>query len=148
MIREVMCYLTVRDAKSAIEFYRKAFGAEEVCRLVDPGDGRVGHAELRFGPRVVMLSDEYPDYNALGPQSLGGVTSALYLQVDNVDRFVEQARTAGATMVKPPTDEFYGERSARLRDPFGQEWMIGHEVEKVSPQEMQRRWNAASARQS
>jgi uncharacterized glyoxalase superfamily protein PhnB len=141
-IHEVYAYLTVRDAKAAIEFYREAFGAEEIFRLVEPGSGRVGHAQLRLGPAVVMLADEYPEYGIRGPQSLGGAGFRMHLHVDDADAAIDRAVKAGATLVMAPQDQFYGERGGRVRDPFGHEWLIGHEIEKVSHEEMQRRWDA------
>jgi uncharacterized glyoxalase superfamily protein PhnB len=141
MIHEVLAYLTVRDAKAAIEFYKKAFGAEEMFRLEEPGSDRVGHAQLRFGPAVVMLADEYPELEIRGPQSLGGAGFRMHLHVDDADALIKRAVSAGATLLMAPQDQFYGERSGRVRDPFGHEWLIGHEIEKVSPEEMQRRWN-------
>lgn len=140
-IHEVFPYLRVRNAGAAIEFYRTAFGATEKFRLVEPS-GRVGHAELEFGGATVMVSDEYPEMNLAGPQSLGGTTFALHLHVDDADALIARAVDAGATLVRPAQDHFYGERSGTVRDPFGHEWMIGHEIEKVTPEEMQRRYDA------
>ncbi len=140
-IKDVRPYLRLRRAAEAIEFYVRAFGAEEVLRLTEPG-GRIGHAEMRIGPATVFLADEYPEFGIRGPESLGGATSALHLNVDHVDALVERASAAGATVVRPPGDEFYGQRAAVVRDPFGHEWMLAQTIEVVSPEEMQRRFEA------
>lgn len=145
MIHEAFAYLCMRDATQAIEFYKEAFGAEEIYRLVEPGSGRVGHAELRFGATVVMLADEYPEYGIRGPQAGAGTPVRLHLHADDADALIARAVAAGATLLMAPQDEFYGERSGRVRDPFGHEWLIGHQIEKVSHEEMQRRWNAMAA---
>ncbi len=104
--------------------------------------GRIGHCELLFGGATVMVSEEYPEMGIVGPQSVGGTTFSLHLHVDNADALIDRAVAAGATMVRPPRDHFYGERSGTVRDPFGHEWLIGHELEKVTPEEMQRRYDA------
>ncbi|WP_164102433.1 VOC family protein [Candidatus Laterigemmans baculatus] len=140
IIHEVFPYLRVRDADAAIEFYREAFGAEEMFRLTAP-DGRVGHAQLRFGDAVLMLSDEYPEYGIQGPQAFGGSGSSIHLHVDDVDAMTTQAAETGASVLMEPKDQFYGERSSRVLDPFGHEWILGSKTEEVSPEEMQRRFN-------
>ena len=140
-IHEVFAYLCVRDAARAIRFYVAAFGAEEIMRLTEPS-GRIGHAELRFGPAVIMLADEFPEHGFVGPQGESGTSVTIHLHVDDADAMCQRAVAAGATLLSPPKDEFYGERSGRVRDPFGHRWMIGHEIEKVSPEEMQRRYTA------
>jgi uncharacterized glyoxalase superfamily protein PhnB len=142
MIHEVFAYLTVRGAADAIAFYQRAFGAEEQMRLVEPGSGRIGHAQLRFGPVTVMLADEHPEYGIVGPQTLGGAGVRIHLHVDNADAAIDRAVSCGATLLMAPQDQFYGERGGRVRDPFGHEWVIGHEIEKVSTEEMQRRYDA------
>lgn len=140
VIHEVFAYLRVRDAARAIEFYKEVFGATERFRLTEPG-GRIGHTELDLGPVVLMLSEEYPEYNLTGPQSLGGTSFSMHLHVDNADALIERAVAAGATLVRKPEDQFYGERSGTVRDPFGHEWLIGHSIEEVAPEEMQRRYD-------
>jgi PhnB protein len=140
-IKEVFAYLSVNDAAKAIEFYQKAFGATEKYRLVEPGSGRVGHAELAFGSATVMLADEYPELNFRGPDKLGGTPVILHLHVDNCDEMIERAVAAGAKLDRPPKDEFYGERSGTVIDPFGHRWSIGHSLEEVAPEEMQRRYH-------
>jgi PhnB protein len=137
-IHEVYAYLRVRHAEAALDFYKRAFGAEEKFRLTEPS-GRVGHAELQFGSFVVMVSEEYPEYGILGPQSIGGTSVTIHLHVDNCDELVARAVTEGATLVRAPSDQFWGERSGTVRDPFGHEWLIGHHIEDVTPEEMQRR---------
>ena len=94
---------------------------------------------------TVMLSEEYPEMNLVGPAMLGGTSMSIHLHVDDCDAVVERARAAGATVVRPPTDQFYGERSATVRDPFGHEWMVGHEIAALTPEEMQRRYDALFA---
>lgn len=139
-IHEVFPYLRLRDAAKAIEFYAKAFGATEKFRLVEPS-GRIGHAELVLGATTLMLSDEYPEFGIYGPASIGGTSFTLHLHVDDADALIARAVAAGATLVRPAADQFYGERSGTIRDPFGHEWNIGHEIEQVSPEEMQRRYD-------
>jgi PhnB protein len=141
-LRELCPYLAVDGAQQAIDFYVRAFGAVVEYSLVDPGDGRIGHAEIRFGRTRVFIADEYPDFGAIGPQRLGGSPVKLHLDVDDCDRFVERAVREGATVLRPPRVEFYGHRTALLADPFGYQWFIAHQVEAVSSQEMQRRWTA------
>ena len=140
-IDSVFPYLRVRNAAAAIEFYKQAFGAEEMFRLTEPG-GRIGHAELTFGPAVIMLSDEYPEYGIQGPEAFGGTGSSVHLHVADVDALTKQACDAGAKLVMEPKDQFYGERSSKVVDPFGHEWLLGSHIEDVSPAEMQRRFNA------
>ncbi|MDP2308019.1 MAG: VOC family protein [Pseudomonadota bacterium] len=140
-VHELFPYLRVRGASEAITFYARAFGAVELFRLTEPG-GRVGHAEITIDGHTVMISDEYPEYGINGPASLGGVASDLHLHVDNADEALQRAVDAGATLVRPATDQFYGERSGRVRDPFGHEWTMGHSIETLTHEEMQRRFNA------
>ncbi len=137
--------LAVHDAVQAIEFYQKAFNAIELYRLIDPETGKVGHAELSINGMMIMLADEYPAFNKT-PQILGGTAVKLVLMVDDVDALVACASAAGATIIMPPSDQFFGHRSATVRDPFGHEWMLQKEIEKVAPEEMQRRWNAMIAK--
>ena len=139
-IHEVFAYLRVRDAASAIDFYARAFGATEKFRLSEPG-GRIGHAEIALGRTTLMLSEEYPESGLPGPASLGGTSFTIHLHVDDADASIRRAVDAGATLVRPAADHFYGERSGTVRDPFGHEWNIGHELEKLTPQEMQRRYD-------
>ncbi|MBS1872467.1 MAG: VOC family protein [Acidobacteria bacterium] len=139
-IHEVYAYLTVSDTASAIEFYQKAFGATEKFRLTEPGSGRIGHAELELGGFVIMLADEYPEFGLRSPRTLGGTPVTIHLHVDNADAMIDAAVAAGATIERPPADHFYGERGGSIFDPFGHRWLIGHQIEAVSPEEMQRRY--------
>jgi PhnB protein len=132
-------YLTVKDAASAIEFYKRAFGATEELRLVEP-QGRIGHAEIVINGSPIMLSDEYPELDVLGPQSRGGSTVGLYLYVDDVDEVFNRAVAEGATVVRPVADEFYGDRSGKLADPFGHAWYVATRKENLSPEELTKRY--------
>ena len=134
-------YLIVKDAARAIDFYKKAFGATEVMRMAAPG-GKVGHAEIKVGDSPVMLADEFPEMGFRGPQSLGGSPVSLLLYVEDVDARFRQALAAGATVLKPVKDQFYGDRSGTLTDPFGHVWTIATHKEDVSPEEMHRRAEA------
>ena len=140
-IHDVYPYLMVRDAQAAMAFYAEAFGATELFGLVEPS-GRVGHAELQLGAAVLMVCDEFPESGMVGPQGEKFTGCTIHLHVDDADAMAERAVAAGATMLMPPTDQFYGERSCRLRDPFGHFWLLGHSIEKVEPAEMQRRYTA------
>lgn len=139
--RELFAYLHVRDAGRALRFYAEAFGAKELFRLTEPG-GRIGHAELDFGGPVLMLSDEYPEMGIQGPAPGAPTSVSLHLHVEDADATIARAMAAGATLERPAQDEFYGERSGVVRDPFGHRWNIGHPIEEVAPQEMQRRYDA------
>lgn len=138
-IHELFAYLCVRDANAAIAFYTNVFGAREKFRLTEPG-GRIGHAELEFGATTVMLSDEYPEYNILGPRAGAGTPVSIHIHVDNADELIGRAVSAGAEVDMPIKDQFYGERSGSFRDPFGHRWSVGHSIEQVTPDEMQRRY--------
>ncbi len=140
-IRDVFAYLCVDDATAAIDYYGKAFGAVERFRLVEPS-GRVGHAELDFGDAIVMVSDAFPEYGIRSARDLGATPVSIHLHVDDADAMAAQAVAAGGKLEMPATDMFYGERSAVVRDPFGHRWLIGPEIEAVTPEEMQRRYTA------
>lgn len=133
-------YICVKGAAEAIGFYVAAFGAKESFRLAEP-DGRIGHAELVFGDTVLMISDEYPDFGALSPGAMGGSPVALHLTVDDCDAATTRAIDAGATELRAPRDEFYGDRSAMVACPFGYRWHLSAVNEIVTPEEMQRRWS-------
>ena len=137
----VTAYLIVKGAVRALDFYRRAFGATEIYRLAEPS-GRIGHSEFQIGGSTLMLADEYPDWGALAPTSLGGTPVKLHLRVDDVDAFMKRAVAAGATELRAPKDEFFGERSGMLADPFGHHWHVSTRIEDVSPEEMQRRFTA------
>ena len=139
-IHEMFPYLCVGDAKAAIDYYGKAFGAREKMRLTEPS-GRVGHAELDFGGATLMLADEFPEIGVRSPTSIGGSAVSIHLHVDDADAVVAAAAAAGGTVELAPRDFFYGERSGVVRDPFGHRWLIGHAIEQVSPEEMQRRYD-------
>ncbi len=139
-IHEVFPYLRVRNAGAAASFYQEAFGVTEKFRLTEPS-GRIGHLELDFAGSIIMISEEYPEYGIVGPETLGGTGVAIHLHVDDCDAVIQRAVAAGATLVRAPQDQFYGERSGTVRDPYGHEWLIGHSLEELSPEEMQRRYD-------
>ena len=132
-------HMTVHDAKEAIAFYAKAFGATEQFRLTEPS-GRVGHAEIKIGDSVLMLNDEYPDFGAKSPAAIGGSPVAFHIQVADADKAVERAVAAGATLVRPVQDQFYGDRSGMVACPFGYRWSLAQPKHVVSPEEMQKCW--------
>jgi PhnB protein len=138
-------YLVVKGAQAAIDFYVRAFGATLDFKLVDPADGRIGHAELRFGATRLFLADEYPDFGAVGPDALGGSPVKLHLDVADAEAFVAHAVREGASVLRALKLEFYGNRTGLLADPFGYSWFISSQVEDLSPAEMQRRWDAMAA---
>jgi PhnB protein len=140
--RTITPYLCVDDASAAIDFYTRVFGAKERMRMPAP-DGRIGHAELTVGDSVLMLSDEYPEMEIRGPKSVGGTPVTLSIYVDDVDGVVERATKAGATLRREVQDQFYGDRSGQIEDPFGHLWSVQTHVEDVPPDEMQRRAAAA-----
>lgn len=131
-------YICVDGAAQAIEFYGKVFGAQERMRMPSPG-GRIGHAELQIGEAVVMLSDEHPEMGVRGPKSVGGTATTLSLYVEDVDAVVAKAEAEGAKVLRPVENQFYGDRSGQIEDPFGHRWSIATHVEDVPPDEMQRR---------
>ena len=139
-VHELFAYLCVRSTADAIEFYRRAFGATEKFRLTEPS-GRIGHAELDFGGTTLMLCDEFPEYGIRAPQTGAGTSVTIHIHVDNADTVIQRAVDAGAKLEVPPSDAFYGERSGAVRDPFGHRWNIGHHIEDVSTDEMQRRYS-------
>jgi PhnB protein len=141
MIKELFPYLHVRDGAAALRFYEQAFGARELFRLTEPG-GRLGHAELDFNGATLMLSDEYPELNIRGPQAGAATSVSMHLHVDDADAVIARAVELGATLERAPQDQFYGERSGVVRDPWGHRWNIGHSIEEISPEEMQRRYDA------
>ena len=131
-------YLVVDDAQRAIEFYAQAFGAEEKFRL-PMGENRIGHAEIKIGDSFVMLADEFPEMNHLGPNSRGGPTSSIVLYVEDVDSSFKKALDAGAKEQRPVENQFWGDRMGTLTDPFGHQWSLATHVEDVSESEMQAR---------
>jgi len=135
-------YLVIKGAAAAIEFYKKAFGAVVVMQMPQP-DGRIGHAELKFGDSYVMLADEFPEMDVVSPKTLGNSPVGLLLYVDDVDKTVERAVAMGATIKKPVANQFYGDRNGTIEDPFGHKWTVAVHVEDVTPEEMNRRMAAA-----
>jgi PhnB protein len=140
-------YLIVRGAAGALEFYKKAFGATELFRMAGPGD-RVGHAEIALGDSRIMLADEHPEFGAVSPQTVGGTPVSLCLYVPDVDALAERAVAAGAKVLRPVKDQFYGDRSGTFADPFGHVWTIATHKEDLSPQELQRRGEEAMKQHS
>ncbi len=131
-------YLSIKGAADAIEFYKKAFGAKEVMRLAQP-DGRIGHAELQFGDSRLMLADEFPEMDFRSPRSVGGTPVMLHLYVDDVDAVVGRAVAHGAKVLRPIQDQFYGDRSGSVADPYGHVWHVATHKEDLSPEEIGRR---------
>jgi PhnB protein len=131
-------YLIVDGAAKALDFYKQVFGAKERMRMPGPG-GKVGHAEINIGDSVIMLADEHPEMGARGPKSFGGSPTSIVLYVENVDATVKAAVGAGAKILRPIEDKFYGDRSGTIEDPFGHHWHVSTHVEDVSPEELQRR---------
>jgi PhnB protein len=137
-------YLTVTDSARAIDFYKRAFGAEEVSRLDTP-EGKVAHAEIKIGDSIIMLSDEMPGWGR-SPQSLGGTAVEIMLYVKDVDRVFQQAIDAGAKVTMPVSDMFWGDRYGRVTDPFGHSWSLATHKEDVPPDELRKRAEAAMSK--
>jgi PhnB protein len=137
-------YLIVDNGAAAIEFYKKAFGAKEVVRMESP-NRKIGHAEIQIGNSRIMLADESPDMGARGPKAVGGSPVRLMLYVQDVDKVFNQALAEGAKETRPVTNQFYGDRSGMLDDPFGHHWIIATHIEDVSPKEMKKRMQAFAA---
>ena len=133
-------HLVYRNAAAAIDFYQRAFGATELMRLNEPS-GKVGHAELQIGNAMFSLSDEYPDYEAISAETLGGSPIKLHLSVPDVDKFVAQAISEGARLIRPVEDQFYGDRAGQIKDPFGYTWGVATRKKDVSVEEMQKHLN-------
>jgi PhnB protein len=140
-------YLAVDDAAEAIEYYKKAFGAQERVRMNTP-DGKIGHAELEIGDSLVMLSDPSPQASTKPPKELGGTTASVFMYVEDVDAVVKQAVDAGATVEMEIANQFWGDRFGTVADPFGHLWSIATHVEDVPPEEMAERAKAAMAAMS
>lgn len=131
-------YLIVKNASQALDFYRKAFNAEELFRMDGP-QGTISHAEIKIGDSAIMLADETPDSEAKSPQSYGGTPVSLMIYVEDVDKMAKQAEEAGIKVVRAVKDQFYGDRSGMFEDPFGHVWTLATHVEDVSPEEMKKR---------
>src|ERR1043165_4599382 len=138
-------YLCCKDATSAIEFYKKAFGATELYRIPMP-DGRIGHAELKIGGAIIMLSDEFPEMGSVSPTTLGGTPGNTLIYDEDVDAFAARAIGAWAKVLEPLEDKFYGDRSFKMSDPAGHVWMFATRKEDVPPEEVAKRAAAMSAR--
>jgi PhnB protein len=136
-------FLVVSDAARAMEFYKVAFGAKERMRMAGPG-GKIVHAEMTIGDAVIMVADEFPEWGNLSPESLNGSPVRMALYVEDVDDVASRAVAAGAKVLIPVADQFYGDRSGRLADPFGHLWIVATHIEDVSPGEMQKRMDALS----
>lgn len=135
-------YLSIKGAAKAIDYYKEVFGATELFRMAGP-DGKIGHAEIKIGNSPIMLADEFPEMEFVSPQTLGGSPVGLMIYVDDVDTMFKQAIKAGGKEIKPLQDQFYGDRSGTLKDPFGHVWTVATHIEDVAPEELKRR--AASA---
>jgi len=131
-------YLAIDGASAAIDFYKKAFGATERMRMGGP-EGKIGHAEIEIEGGLIMLADEYPDMEFRSPKTLGGSPVTIHMYVKDVDAFCARAAAAAATALRPVADQFYGDRSCQLKDPFGHTWSFATHVEDVSEEEMQKR---------
>ncbi len=134
-------YLIIKGAGDAIEYYKKAFGATELFRMAH--EGKVGHAEIKIGDSPIMLADEHPDMGYVGPKTLGGTPVSIMIYVEDVDSVFNQAIAAGGVQNKPLQDQFYGDRSGTLTDPFGHVWTVATHKEDVTPEEMDKRVAAA-----
>ncbi len=137
-------YLTYEDAKAAIDFYKKAFGAKERMVMEAPG-GKVGHAELEIGDSLLMVADAFPQSTERPPSELGGTAGGVFMYVEDVDAVVKKAVENGATITMEVQDQFWGDRFGSIRDPFGHSWSIATHVEDVPPEEMEERAKAAMA---
>jgi len=135
-------YLYVRGAAAAIDFYKSVFGATEIVRMAGP-DGRIMHAELKIGDSIVMLGDENPHMGVLSPQTVGGFSTGLHVYVEHIDAVVQKMIDSGAKLLRPIKNQFYGDRSASLLDPFGHMWSVATHIEDVGPEEMKKRMTAA-----
>jgi PhnB protein len=135
-------YLYLRGAAGAIEFYKSVFGAAEIMRMPGP-DGRIMHAELKIGDSIVMLADENPSMGIMSPQTIGGFSGGLHLYVEDADAVIRKAVESGAKQLHPIKNQFYGDRSGTLLDPFGHMWSVATHIEDVPPEEMRKRMTAA-----
>lgn len=137
-IQEVFIYLCVSKPEEAIRFYKQVFDAEELMILTG-SNNEIAHAEIKIGPATIMLSGEYPDYEIRSPEFYGGTPARIHLHVDDVDSLADVAEKAGAQILIEPNNQPHGERQCKFRDPFGHEWLLGHEIEKLTPEQMQQR---------
>jgi PhnB protein len=137
-------YMIIDGAAAAIDFYQQAFGATEVVRFPGP-NGKIGHAEIMIGDSHIMLADEHPEMNALGPKTIGGAAIKLMIYIEDVDAVVDRAVAAGAKIIRPVADQFYGDRTGGIEDPFGHIWYVATHIEDVPMEEMEKRAAAAQA---
>jgi PhnB protein len=137
-------YMVVDGAAAAIDFYKKAFGAAETMRMPGPG-GKIGHAEIRIGDSAIMLADEYPDMGFRGPKAYGGSPMSLMIYTDDCDAMFDRAVAGGAKTIKPLADQFYGDRSGTIEDPFGHMWTIATHKEDLTPEQIKQRMDAMAA---
>jgi uncharacterized glyoxalase superfamily protein PhnB len=135
MYRTITPTLTVKDAAGAIDFYKRAFGAQEIRRMPSP-DGKIMHAELKIGDSMIMLNDEFPEMGCLSPETLNGVASSIFLYVLDVDASYKKAVDSGAHPIMPPSDMFWGDRFSKIKDPFGQQWSIATHIEDLTDKEI------------
>jgi PhnB protein len=140
-------YMSVKGAAEAIEFYKKAFGAKEVMRMPGP-DGKIGHAEIEIGGSRIMLADEHPEMHFRGPKSYGGTTVHIHLYVEDADKVASQAAAAGAKVIRPVADQFYGDRLGSVEDPFGHIWHVSTHKEDLSKEELRKRAAKAAAQKA
>ena len=136
--RTITASLVVNDGKAAIDFYKRAFGAEQIFLMTSP-DGKVAHAELKIGDSIIFLNDEYPQSRARSPKALGGTTGGLQIYVEDCDALYDRAMAAGTTSISKPIDMFWGDRWSAVEDPFGHVWSISTNKEKLSESEIARR---------
>lgn len=134
----IIPYITLKNCTEAIEFYKRAFGAEELFRL-SGDDNKIGHAELKIGGGILMVSDEHPDFGCFSPETVGGTPFTMMVYVEDVDVFVENAVKEGLKIVRPIEDQFYGDRSGHFEDPFGYKWCFATHKEDLSVEEMEKR---------
>lgn len=139
----VVPHLTVKDANAAIDFYKRAFNAEEVYRMPTPGSDLLMHAEIKIGNSLIFLNDEFPEYGSHSPLALQGSPVTIHLSVDDADAWFDRALSAGATATMPLENMFWGDRYGKLVDPFGHHWSISCPVEQLSPEEVMKRAEAA-----
>lgn len=136
---EVIPYLCIKDAANAIEFYKRAFGAEETFARITDSTGRIGHAEIRIGRSTIMLADEHPEHGFVSPATLGGSHLQFFVSVADADAMVARAVTAGGTLTRPVENRFYGHRNGEVTDPFGYRWTLSTKIEDVSEEELAQR---------
>jgi PhnB protein len=141
-------HITVKGADKAIDYYKKAFGAQEIVRMPGPGGQGIMHAEIKVGDSIIMLNDEFPGMGESSPQTLGGRTASIYLYVEDADSVYAKAVAAGGTGRSPVTDMFWGDRTGRVADPFGHEWAISTHKEDLSVEEIKKRAEAFMAKMS